>query len=251
MIEIIEKNEEVKNQVEFRKSYFKIDDSKKTIEGNVLQITEMLNDPNIGTASKIWDCGIILAKYMHFNWTEIRQSIVKSDANSLNILELGSGTGILGLYLAYLGNNVTLSDLPAVTNSILKKNCNDPINNLMLKFHKGFAKIQEIDWNLSADNYKEFLINAEIDLIVASDPIFNKKNLEIFTTFLKSFKQLYEKNNLKVPIVYVSHKARDDSLDETIPEMFENAGFFGDQIEESKINPEFINPRIDIFRFEV
>ena len=117
--------------------------------------------------------------------------------------------------------------------------------------YKGFVNLKELDWNLKAENYKDFLIEAKIDLIVSSDVIYNKKNLEIFTFFLGSFKTLYEQNGLKVPVIYVSHKARDDSLDEIIPESFENFGFYGEQVEDTQLHPEFKNPRIDVFRFEV
>ena len=82
MIEIIENDEENINKIESRKSYFKIDDNKKMIEGNSLQITEILNDPDLGTASKIWDCGIILAKYLHHNWAVVKASIKNNHVGS-------------------------------------------------------------------------------------------------------------------------------------------------------------------------
>lgn len=50
---------------------------------------------------------IILAKALHFQHEE---GII--NLNKKHVLELGSGVGMLGIYLACLGARVILSDLP-------------------------------------------------------------------------------------------------------------------------------------------
>eukprot|EP00462_Mataza_sp_D1_P009222 CAMPEP_0175155146 /NCGR_PEP_ID=MMETSP0087-20121206/20795_1 /TAXON_ID=136419 /ORGANISM="Unknown Unknown, Strain D1" /LENGTH=454 /DNA_ID=CAMNT_0016442233 /DNA_START=6 /DNA_END=1370 /DNA_ORIENTATION=- len=55
-----------------------------------------------GTGAMIWECGIVLAKYVENNLAE--------QLEGKNVLELGCGTGIVGLCLAALGANVWLTD---------------------------------------------------------------------------------------------------------------------------------------------
>lgn len=62
----------------------------------------------LGTGGRIWDSSMILAKYLCKNETMLNTKFKKG--TTLNILELGSGTGILGIYAACLGWNVILSD---------------------------------------------------------------------------------------------------------------------------------------------
>lgn len=63
---------------------------------------------------------MILAKYLCKNATKINSKHRKG--SKLNILELGSGTGLLGIYAACMGWNVILSDQGDIASSILKKN---------------------------------------------------------------------------------------------------------------------------------
>lgn len=52
------------------------------------------------------------------------------DFKGKNIIDIGSGVGLLGLYLAALGANVTLCDVPVMRDLIEK---NIKINREMLK----------------------------------------------------------------------------------------------------------------------
>ena len=45
----------------------------------------------------------------------------------------------------------------------------------------------------------------------------------------------------------MSHKGRHDSIDNTLVETFESLGFWGEQVEEDQMDPNWRSKRIDIF----
>ena len=85
---------------------------------------------------------MILAKYLAKNSDLIEKRHKKGV--KLNVLELGSGTGILGIYSACLGWNTVLTDLPEISTSILKKNLNQ--NQEVILLNNGAARIVTLDW---------------------------------------------------------------------------------------------------------
>lgn len=65
-----------------------------------------------GTGSSVWDAAVVLAKYLT---TEVKDK---------DVLELGTGTGFVGLVAAKLGGRVILTDLPECLD-LPKRNCPD------------------------------------------------------------------------------------------------------------------------------
>ena len=39
-----------------------------------------------------------------------------------------------------------------------------------------------------------------------------------------------QKPDAKLPVVYLCHKGRNDDIDDNLAEVFENLGFYGDQV---------------------
>lgn len=85
---------------------------------------------------------MILAKYLCKNETMLNTKFKKG--TTLNILELGSGTGILGIYAACLGWNVILSDQAEIATSILKTNVEQ--NKEVVEENKGSTRVLTLDW---------------------------------------------------------------------------------------------------------
>jgi predicted nicotinamide N-methyase len=141
-------------------------------EDNFISITEVDGDDRFGTASKIWEAGLILAKYIHRNEKSFRGEKVP---------KLGSGTGVLGLYLAAIGFDVVLSDLEPVCTTILKMNSEEPRNVAMMNESGGKAQIRVIACAMPKEKlrecFEEFLVKENIGLIVSSDPIYNTINM--------------------------------------------------------------------------
>lgn len=89
-----------------------------------------------------------------------------------------------------------------------------------------------------------------IDIITGSDLIFNNLGLKSFPNFLKNIVQIFQKNEKKIPLVYFAHKVRNDDIDDQLAPIFESLGFYGDQMEDKDMNPDWVNKRIDIIRLE-
>ena len=87
----------------------------------------------------------------------------------------------------------------------------------------------------------------EVDIVIGSDLIFNTNGLRDFSNFLKVFKGAFEKLGKEVPFIYMAHKARHDAVDQQIPEEIENCGYFGEQVDEVEMDPDYTDKRIDIF----
>lgn len=52
---------------------------------------------------------MVLAKTLHYMQDETLMRLTGK-----NVLELGAGVGLVGIYLACLGSNVVMADLPAL-----------------------------------------------------------------------------------------------------------------------------------------
>ncbi|XP_022251808.1 protein-lysine methyltransferase METTL21D-like [Limulus polyphemus] len=57
----------------------------------------------------VWDSGLVLAKYL-----EYKHCFLKGHWKNKYVIELGAGTGLVGLTAACLGASVLLTDLPAL-----------------------------------------------------------------------------------------------------------------------------------------
>ena len=87
---------------------------------------------------------MILAKYMQKNQSELKKKVGKGEEDKLTILEVGSGTGILGIFLGCLGWKVTLSDQAAVVSGATKPNIERNVN--VLEKNGGDINIINLDW---------------------------------------------------------------------------------------------------------
>ncbi|XP_078419419.1 EEF1A lysine methyltransferase 3-like [Cetorhinus maximus] len=64
---------------------------------------------NLGVSAYVWDAGIALCRYFE------KENI---NFTGKKLIELGSGTGIVGILAALLGGNVTLTDQPNILQQI-------------------------------------------------------------------------------------------------------------------------------------
>ena len=90
----------------------------------------------------------------------------------------------------------------------------------------------------------------QVDYIIASDVIFSSKTLKDFEKIIEKIVAIFTKREIKVPIIYLSHKARHEAVDDQLVEMIENLGFYGEQVEEEDMDPNYIDRRVDIFKLE-
>ncbi|XP_051272157.1 EEF1A lysine methyltransferase 3-like [Dicentrarchus labrax] len=77
-------------------------DSVYTLVGEELKIRQLFG-ANLGVAAPVWEAALQLCRYFEQQSVELRGK---------RIIELGSGTGVVGILAARLGAVVTLTDLP-------------------------------------------------------------------------------------------------------------------------------------------
>jgi predicted nicotinamide N-methyase len=87
---------------------------------------------------KTWAASYLLAKRLH------TLNIVQAGKPPPQVLELGSGTGLVGLTMAALGAHVVLTDLPSIYQN-LARNASD--NAEVVQRNGGSARTGVLDWN--------------------------------------------------------------------------------------------------------
>uniref|UniRef100_UPI00398F3998 elongation factor Ts, mitochondrial isoform X7 n=1 Tax=Pristiophorus japonicus TaxID=55135 RepID=UPI00398F3998 len=76
--------------------------------GHVLKITQIFS-ADLGVAAPVWDAGLALCQYFEEQ---------KTSFCGKKVIELGAGTGIVGILAVLLGGDVTITDLPCALKQI-------------------------------------------------------------------------------------------------------------------------------------
>lgn len=129
-------------------------------------------------------------------------SILSVDANRrpLNILELGTGTGIVGIVAAItLGANVTVTDLPRVVPNI---QFNANANAGVLAANGGAVNVAALRWG-HADDVE--VIGRDLDLILASDVVYHD---HLYEPLLQTLGMLLLGDQRKKRIFVMAHLRR-------------------------------------------
>lgn len=126
---------------------------------------------------KTWAASYMLAKRLH------TFHLVKPLSESRSqILELGSGTGLVGLAMAALGADVVLTDLPSIHDN-LSRNAKD--NSMLIKQNGGSARTGILDWTqpascqLFADGVSAETLestNSKFPVILAADSLYSPEH---------------------------------------------------------------------------
>ncbi|CAI6339350.1 unnamed protein product [Periconia digitata] len=122
---------------------------------------------------KTWAASYLLAKRLRtFN-------LVQPGNDKPNVLELGSGTGLVGLAMAALGANVVLTDLPSIAPN-LARNAQD--NSEIVNHNGGSTRTGVLDWNnpascqLVCDNDVDEALTRKFPFILAADSLYSSEH---------------------------------------------------------------------------
>jgi predicted nicotinamide N-methyase len=128
--------------------------------------------PSEGIAFQLWPAATTLVSLLDNHRINPTTSPLSTVFTSLNrpprILELGSGTGIVGIVAAAtLGTNVTLTDLPHVVPNL---KFNAEANADVVVSNGGAVTFAPLRWGHDAD---VDLIEGEFDVVIASDVVYH------------------------------------------------------------------------------
>ncbi|XP_041070088.1 EEF1A lysine methyltransferase 3-like [Carcharodon carcharias] len=114
-------------------------------------------DAEMGVSSYVWESGIVLCRYFE------KENI---SFTGKKVIELGSGTGIVGILATLLGGTVTMTDQPEILKQI---NNNISINIPFACRHR--LKVCALTWG---ENQTDFA--TDYDVILGSDLVYSSSS---------------------------------------------------------------------------
>ncbi|XP_077582680.1 EEF1A lysine methyltransferase 3-like [Stigmatopora nigra] len=153
--------------------------------GQELKITQIFG-ANLGVAAPVWESAIRLCRYFEKQRVELR---------GRRVIELGAGTGIVGIVAARLGANVTLTDLPVTLPPLEANVCaNMPSSG----WPASPPTVLPLSWG---EDHTKF--PSDWDLVVGADIVYLP---ETYPRLVDTLAHLCKKNT----VVYLSSKMRNE-----------------------------------------
>ncbi|XP_067894490.1 EEF1A lysine methyltransferase 3-like [Heterodontus francisci] len=135
--------------------------------GHTLKIT-MFKGASLSISAYVWGPGIVLCQYFQDE---------KIDFTGKKVLELGSGTGIVGILAVLLGGDVTLTDRPYVLKQIeYNVVANIPATS------RPRAKTRALVWGADQDSFP-----SDFDFILGSDIVYSPSQFPALLRTLQHF----------------------------------------------------------------
>lgn len=201
----------------------------RTIEiGN----NELIINQNLdyGYAGEVWDAALVLS---YFLINPKSQSVI--NPKDKIILELGSGTGIIGLITGFLGaKKIILTDKGGCTKLISE---NYETNKKILPSHLECI-VKEVDW--LKEDYKK--ISDEVDYIIGSDLVWKNELIKPLSDIIKYF---MERNNNCIAVF--SFQIRDEKI-KTFFDMFPKKEYKIEKLPDQYYDDEYKADDIIIIR---
>ncbi|XP_067847943.1 EEF1A lysine methyltransferase 3-like [Heptranchias perlo] len=135
------------------KSSLSLEEKKYEFSGHTLNITTF-KGASLGVSAYVWGPGLVLCRYFEdekFNFT------------GKKVLELGSGTGIVGILAVLLGGDVTMTDRAYVLKQI---EYNVSANIPATSRHR--SKTRALLWGTDQNNFP-----TDFDIILGSDIVYS------------------------------------------------------------------------------
>ena len=150
-----------------------------------------LTADNLG--HKTWAASYLLARRLsHFQFPTTGRTVdkellgkpLKDNQSKLRILELGAGTGLVGLAAAAIWSaKVDLTDLPEICGN-LAHNCQE--NMQMIHSHGGDATVRALDWR-KLPAAEDLSRDDKYDIVMASDPLYSPLHPELVATAIARY----------------------------------------------------------------
>ena len=158
---------------------------------NIVLREPSLTADNLG--HKTWAASYLLARRLsHFRSSiagPIREDDLlwkspKDKQPKLRVLELGAGTGLVGIAAAAIWSaKVDLTDLPEICGN-LAHNCQENID--MIHAHGGEACVRALDWR-ELPAAEDLSRDDKYDMVVASDPLYSPRHPELVASAIARY----------------------------------------------------------------
>ncbi|KAF4318945.1 hypothetical protein JM18_006359 [Phytophthora kernoviae] len=198
------------------------------IDGRVVHIGEVGNSGK-GTGLTTWDGSVVLAKYLEHKRRE--------DIAGSRIVELGSGTGLVGISAALLGaREVILTDLAYVVDNLaanaaetlkLAANADRPV--------ESDVSTQVLDWFNPPKDL------GDIDFLMASDVVWVE---ELIPPLVKTFDTLIRHSSVTTRVL-MSYQIRSIVSDRLLFSELERHNLQKNRVPATSLHPDFSTDRID------
>ncbi|XP_061211020.1 EEF1A lysine methyltransferase 3 [Neopsephotus bourkii] len=134
--------------------------------GRVLRIAQH-HGPRLGLAANVWEAALALARFLEQQRFEFR---------GRSVIELGAGTGILGILAAMLGGDVTITDRPAALDQIRE--------NVRLNFPGAGTRprVRALEWGRDEDSFPR-----DFQVVLGSDLVYDPAS---FPALLRALRHL-------------------------------------------------------------
>ena len=150
---------------------------------------------------KTWAASYMLAKRLHtFEFAELHAQ------QRLQVLELGSGTGLVGLAMAGLGADVVLTDLPSIHVNLAR---NAEQNSATIGSNGGSARTGILDWTHptvcklisdSTDDTDGEKLASKFPLILAADSLYSPEHPHMLVDTIETW--LSDESDAKVIVEF-------------------------------------------------
>ena len=202
-----------------------------------------------GVSTVIWECGIVLAKLID----RAAAGVLPTDSplhthgvlplHGRRAIELGSGTGVLGVAVAALGSRVLLTDVPDALD-ILRRNAQ--LNEEAITTAGGAVSVHALTWE-EPDQLPDGA--AECELVLAADLLYQRDGLQL-GPLCEVLRRLMAPSAARTNggLLLLAHKSRHGSLDASMHEALrDRAGIVLSEVPFEQHHRDFRSPAIKCF----
>jgi predicted nicotinamide N-methyase len=177
--------------------------------------------PDVCEVGKVlWPGSVFLIEYLNF---------ITKDWDSVDVLELGCGPGLVGIYLGLRGAKCVLTDLDNVV-ELAQRNVEHNFKDIESRSSYGLAPtVVCYDWNAEEADISQDL-RKSFDFIVASEVLYEKCNFEALL-------QVIDRHSTDTTRVYMSYQIRTGGEFEYCKETLSALGFSVGLVESDQLPP--------------
>eukprot|EP00928_Gymnodinium_smaydae_P030997 TRINITY_DN22899_c0_g1_i3.p1 TRINITY_DN22899_c0_g1~~TRINITY_DN22899_c0_g1_i3.p1 ORF type:complete len:457 (+),score=122.10 TRINITY_DN22899_c0_g1_i3:55-1371(+) len=210
-----------------------------------------------GTGTMVWESGIVLAKLLDFavargvpldsplcgalSGSSSAASSASVSLRGLQVVELGSGTGIAGLAAAALGARVTLTDRPPVL-PLLLENCSR--NAEEIARGGGEATVAALQWEAAPEAWPAAAAQG-CDLVIGSDLLYSRDGGSHLDALANVLRRLCGDGSARL---LLAHKSRHSTLDAKLAAVLqERCGVLLQEVPFEQHHPDYRSPSVHVY----